>query len=110
MDDFSGSMRDLSEDILAGHKDRRERIRELKDRTGVIKKDTAQFLDETRKLHTEMSKDLKNDLKKNRDNLLKSVNAMRDDFKKKEKEVRSDLAEAKKIWNDMKNILGGKPV
>jgi len=40
---------------------------------------------------------------------LKDVNAMRDDFKKNEKEVRADLAEAKNIWNDMKNILGGKP-
>lgn len=110
MDDFSGGMRNLSEDILTGHKDRKGRIQELKDRTDAIKNDTAQFLDETRKLHTEMSKDLKNDLKKNRDNLLKDVNTMRDNFKKREKEVRSDLAEAKKIWNDMKNILGGKPV
>ena len=108
MDDFSGGMRNLSEDILAGHKDRKNRIQELKDRTNAIKKDTAQFLDESRRLHAEMGKDLKNDLKKNRDNLLKDVNAMRDDFKKNEKEVRADLAEAKKIWNDMKNVLGGK--
>lgn len=109
MDDFSGGMRNLSEDILTGHKDRKNRIQELKDRTDAIKKDTAQFLDETRRLHAEMGKDLKKDLKENRDNLLKDVNAMRDDFKKNEKEVRADLAEAKSIWNDMKNILGGKP-
>jgi tRNA uridine 5-carbamoylmethylation protein Kti12 len=108
MDDFSGGMRNLSEDILTGHKDRKYRIQELKDRTDAIKKNTAQFLDETRRLHAEMGKDLKKDLKENRDNLLKDVNAMRDDFRKNEKEVRADLAEAKNIWNDMKNILGGK--
>ena len=109
MDDFSGGMRNLSEGIIAGHKDRKNRIRELKDRTDAIKKDTAQFLDETRRLHGEMGKNLKKDLKENRDDLLKDINATRDDFKRKEKEVRQDLAEAKRIWNDMKNILGGKP-
>ena len=109
MDDFSGNMRNLSEGIITGHKDRKDKIRELKDRTDAIKKDAAKFLDETRRLHAEMGKDLKKDLKENRDNLLKDINAMRDDFKKREKEVRADLTEAKRIWNDMRNILGGKP-
>ena len=108
MDDFSGNMRNLSEGIIAGHKDRKGRIQELKARTDAIKTDTARFLDESRRLHTEMGKDLKKDLRENRDNLLKDVNAMRDDFKTKEKEVKADLAEAKKIWNDMKIMLGGK--
>ena len=54
-----------------------------------------------------MGKGLKKGLKENRDNLLKDVSAMRDDFKRREKEVRADLSEAKRIWNDMKNILGG---
>ena len=109
MDDFSGGMKNLSEDIIAGHKERKGRIQGLKDRADAIKKDTAQFLDESRKLHAEMGKGLKKGLKENRDNLLKDVSAMRDDFKRREKEVRADLSEAKRIWNDMKNILGGKP-
>jgi len=109
MDDFSSGMRTLSDDILAGHKDRKNKIQELKDRTDAIKKDAAEFLDETRRLHAEMGKDLKKDLKENRDNLLKDINATRDDFKKREKEVRADLTEAKRIWNDMRDILGGKP-
>jgi seryl-tRNA synthetase len=109
MDDFSSGMRTLSDDILAGHKDRKNKIQELKDRTDAIKKDTANFLDESRKLHEEMAGDLKKGLKENRENLLKDVNAMRDDFKRREKDVRADLAEAKKIWSNMKNILGGKP-
>jgi len=109
MDDFSGGMRDLSEDIISGHKNRKNRIQELKDRTDVIKKDTAEFLDETRRFHEEMGKELKKDLKENKKNLLKDVNAMRADFRKREKEVRADLMEAKKIWNDMRNVLGGKP-
>lgn len=102
MNRASSGMRSLCEDIKIEREDRKNSIQELK-------KDTAQFLDETRRLHAEMGKDLKKDLKENRDNLLKDVNAMRDDFKKSEKEVRADLAEAKRVWNDMKNILGGKP-
>ena len=109
MDDFLGGMKNLSEDIITGHKERRNTIRELKDRAGAIKRDTAQFLEESRRFHAEMGRDLKKDLKENRDNLLKDVNAMRDDFKRREKEVRADLSEAKRIWNDMKDILGGKP-
>lgn len=108
MDDFSGGMRNLSEVIIIGHKDRKDRIQELKDRTDAIKKDTAKFLDETRRLHAETGKDLKKDLGEDRKHLLKDVNAMRADFKEREKEVRADLTEAKKIWNGMKNILGGK--
>jgi uncharacterized protein (DUF342 family) len=109
MDNFSGGMRNLSEDIIAGHKGRKSRIQELKDQTDTIKRETTGFLDETRRLHSEMSDGLKKDLKEDKKNLLKNVNALRADFRKKEKEIRSDLMEAKKIWNDMKNILGGKP-
>jgi hypothetical protein len=108
MDDFSGGMRNLSEDIVAGHTDRKNRIKELKDRTAAIKKGAAKFLDETRRLHEEMGQDLKKDLRASRETLLEDVNTMRTDFKTKAGEVRADLAEAKKIWTDMKNMLGGK--
>jgi hypothetical protein len=30
---------------------------------------------------------------------------LREDFRKKEREVRADLAEASKIWNEMKKTL-----
>jgi hypothetical protein len=109
MNNVSGSMRNLSEDIIAGHNDRKNRIQELKDRADAIKKDTTLFLSETRRLHREMGKTLKAGLKENNENLLKDVSAMRDDFRKGEREVRADLAEAKKIWNEMRDILGGKP-
>jgi len=109
MDNISGSMRNLSEGIIAGHKERKNRIQELKDRADAIKKDTALFLDETRRLHKELGKDLKNSLRENKENLLKDVNAMRDGFQKRGKEIRADLTEAKRIWSDMQNVLGGKP-
>jgi seryl-tRNA synthetase len=109
MDGFSGGMRHLSEGIIVGHKYRKNKIQELKDRADAIKIDTAIFLDESKRLHVEMGRGLKKDLKENRDNLLKDVNVMRDNFRRTEKEVRADLAEAKKIWNDMSNISGGKP-
>jgi len=66
---FRGGMRNLSEDILASHKDRRNKLQDLKDQADAIKKGTAQFLDETRRLHEGMGKDLKNGLRDNRKNL-----------------------------------------
>ena len=56
-----------------------------------------------------MARDLKKELKEKRQDLLKDVNAMKVDFKRREREVRADLREAKRIWDGMKNILGGKP-
>lgn len=109
MDDFSRGMRVLSEEVLAGHKERKNRIQELRDRADAVKKGTARFLHESRRLRLEMAGDLKKELKEKREDLSKDVNAMKDDFKRREREVRADLREAKRIWNGMKNILGGKP-
>ena len=109
MDDTSGGMRNLSDHILTSHRDRKETIKNLKTESDAIRKYTAQFLVQSRKLRDEMSKNLKEDLRLGRDHLLQEVNTMRDDFRSNEKRIREDLAEAKRIWSDMRNILGGKP-
>ncbi len=109
MDDISGGMRNLSDDILTSHRDRKETIKNLKTESDAIRKDTAQFLDQSRRLRDEMSKSLRANLRQERDRLLQEVTTMRDDFRSNERRIREDLAEAKRIWTDMKNILGGKP-
>ncbi|MDD3978155.1 MAG: hypothetical protein PHI15_08400, partial [Methanomicrobium sp.] len=103
MDDFSNSMRTLSEDIIAGQKDRELRLRELKTQTCTIRENAKIFLQESRRLHDEMGRDLQKGLLHDKKDLVKHVKALRGDFKNKEKEVRADLSEARKIWKEMKN-------
>jgi hypothetical protein len=109
MEDISAGMKKLADDIIAGHNDRKCRIEELKAQASAIGTNTARFLEKSRQLHEEMGKDLRKDLMRDREDLLKDVAIMKDDFKRREKEVRADLAEARRIWKDMKNILGGNP-
>jgi len=109
MDDFSNGMRTLSEDIIAGQKDRELKIQELKGQTSVIRENARMFVQESRRLHEEMSKNLQKGLLNDKKTLVKHVKALRVDFKNKEKEVRADLSEARKIWKEMKNTLRGRP-
>jgi molecular chaperone GrpE (heat shock protein) len=102
-------MKALSEEILTGHKERKKRIQELRERAGAVKNGVARFLHESRRFHAEMAEDLKKKLREKRADLFKDVIATKDDFKRREREVRAELREAKKIWKSMKNILGGKP-
>ena len=81
----------------------------MRDQADAVKTGTAGFLHESRRLHMEMAEDLKKELKEKRRDLLQDINAMKVDFKRREGEVRADLREAKRIWDGMKNILGGKP-
>ncbi len=48
--------------------------------------------------------DRKRDIKR----LIRNVSSLRKDFRKKEEEIRSDLAEASKIWKRMKQALKTK--
>ncbi len=45
------------------------------------------------------------DLKKHREDLIKKVSSLRENFRKKAKEARADLAEAGSIWNKMNKTL-----
>lgn len=105
MDDISGGMKSLCEDIFKGHKDRKSSIRQLKGQAEAIQDNARKFLADSKRLHDEMRNDLRKDLRGGREDLIKNVNALREDFRKKEKEVRADLSEAGKIWNKMKESL-----
>jgi len=105
MNNIAGGMRSLCEDIITGREDRRSTIKQLKGKAETIRDNARRFLADSKKFHEEMGKDLKEALRGGREDLIQNVNALREDFRNREKEVRADLAEATKIWNQMKETL-----
>lgn len=108
MDNVSGGMESLCEDILRCHENRKGDIKQLKSQTETIRDNTRKFLADSKKFHEEMSKDLRKGLREGRGDLTKNVNALREDFRKKEREVKADLDEASKVWNKMNETLRSK--
>jgi len=108
MDNVSNGMKSLCEDIIAGHENRKSGIKQLKGQVGVLRDNARKFLADSKRLHEEMGKDLKKRLQEDREGLIKNVNALREDFKEKEREIRADLAEASKIYNKMNETLRSK--
>ena len=72
MDNISGGMKSLCEDIVAAHEARKRGAKNLKE---------------------------------HKKELIKNVSSLRDNFKKRAKETRADLAEARSIWNEMNKTL-----
>ncbi len=105
MNHIAGGMKSLCEDIATGRGDRKTTLQQLKGDADAIRDNARKFLAESKKFHKETSKDLKKGLREGREDLMKNVNALREDFKEKEEEVKTDLAEATKIWNQMKETL-----
>jgi len=108
MDNISGGMKSLCEDIAASHGDRKRSIKDLKEQAEVIRDNARKFVGHCRKLHKEMAQGLKKGLEEDRKELIKNVSSLREDFRKKEKEIRADLAEASRIWNKMNKTLEAK--
>lgn len=105
MEGIATGMKSLCEDILKGDEDRKSEIRQIKGRVKTIRDNAQRFLSVSKKFREKMSKELKKDLRGCREDLINNVNALREDFVKKEKEVRADLAEAKRIWNMANGVL-----
>ncbi len=108
MNNIAGGMRSLCEDIITGREDRKTTIKQLKGEAETIRDNARRFLADSKKFRDEMGKDLRKGLREGREELIKNVNALREDFREKEKEVRTDLADASKIWNKMKETLRDK--
>ncbi len=108
MDNVSNGMKSLCEDIITSHADRKSSIKQLKEQAEVIRENARRFLADSKKFHEEMSEGLKNRLQEGKDELIKNVNTIREDFRKKEEEIRVDLSEASKIWNEMNEALRSK--
>lgn len=108
MGEISGEMKSLCEDIVKTYQERIKATQALKKEAGTIRKGTRKFLGETKLLHKEMAEDLRKGLLEQREGLKKKIDSLRKDFRKKEKEICSDLAEASEIWNKMKEALRSK--
>jgi len=110
MNHIAGGMKSLCEDIITGRGDRKSTIQQLKGEAEAIRNNARKFLAESKKFHGVTSKDLKKGLKEGREDLIKNVKALREDFKEKEREVKADLAEASKIWNQINETLRDKKI
>ncbi len=108
MDNISGGMKSLCEDIATSHGDRKRSIKDLKEQAEAIRDNARKFVDHCRKVHKEMSDGLKEGLSENRKELIKNVSSLRNDFRKKEKEICADLAEANRLWSSMNKTLEAK--
>ena len=108
MDNISGGMKSLCEDITTSHGDRKRSISDLKEQAEAVRDNARKFVDHCRKVHKEMAEDLTKGLKEDRKELIKNVSSLREDFRKKEKEIRADLTEASKIWSKMNKTLEAK--
>jgi uncharacterized coiled-coil DUF342 family protein len=105
MNHIAGGMKSLCEDIITGRGGRRSTIQQLKGEAETIRDNARRFLADSKKFHEEMGKNLKEALRGGREDLIQNVNALREDFRNREKEVRADLAEASRIWNNMNQTL-----
>jgi len=101
MNGTSTGMRSLCEDIMTGRGNIRESLMELKEQVQAIRIRSRIFLRLSKKFQEEMGRTLREDLQGNRENLMKNVCSLREEFRVMEKEFKDDLAEAGRIWNEM---------
>ena len=66
---------------------------------------TRNFVGNCRKVRQEIDAGLPKGLQEHSGGLLKNIFLLQEDFKKKEKRIRADLAEASNIWNKMNETL-----
>ncbi len=108
MNNISSGMKGLCEDIAMARGDRKRSIKDLKEQAEFIRDSARKFVGRSREIHKEMAEDLTKGLKEDRIELIKSVSSLRDDFRKKEKEIRADLAEANRLWSAVNKTVKSK--
>lgn len=108
MNNASAGMKSLCEDITMSREDRRRSIQQLKEQAETIRDHARKFLTDSKKLHEKIGKELKRGLQESKKDLMENVGALREDFRRKGMEVKADLSEASKIWNQMNDTLRSK--
>lgn len=108
MKGIATEMKFLCENILHSDEDRKNEIEQIKEQAEAIRDNARKFLSASYKFQKEMGKELRTGLREGKEELIKKVNAFREDFNKKEKEVKADLAEASRLWNEMHKVLRDK--
>jgi dsDNA-specific endonuclease/ATPase MutS2 len=105
MAEMTDGMRSLSEDILSGSDERKRKIKELKADAMSMRWEARRFLDAARNSREATSKEMRKGLERGRMELSQHVKDMREDFQTREKAVRDDLAEARRVWGAMRDTL-----
>ncbi|MDP2940536.1 MAG: hypothetical protein Q8O13_10790 [Candidatus Omnitrophota bacterium] len=108
MGNISNGMESICQGIMNSSAERKKDLEDLKNQTETIRDNAKKFIGDCKKSHKEMAKNLKEDLSKNREGLIKDVGLLRKDFQKSQKAVRSDIEGASKNWNEMNETLRGK--
>ena len=108
MGNISGGMKSLCENITTARVDRKRSIKDLTEQAEAVRDNARKFVDHCRKVHKTMSQRLREGLSEDRKELIKNVSSLRDDFRKKEKEIRADLTEANRLWSAMNKTLASK--
>jgi gas vesicle protein len=101
MEKASAGMRSFCEDLVTGHENRKIGIKEMREQTQALRENARKFLTDSRKFHKKMGKNLRQNLEQGKKDLGKNVGAFIKEFRKKEKELKADLAEASRIWKGM---------
>jgi len=108
MGKISSEMTSLCQNIIGAYGARKKILEELKKESENIRNNAREFINDCEKLREETTKVLMKTLKDDRETLIKIVDSLREDFQKKEKEIRANLKEASKTWRMMEDTLKGK--
>ena len=108
MAEMTDGMRSLVEDIMAGCEDRKRTIKELKADAVAVRREAQRVLVTAKMSRKEMAAQQRVELEHGRKELSHKVKGIREDFRAREKAVREDLAEARRVWGNMKDALRSK--
>ncbi len=108
MGNISSGMETICKDIANSHTERNKSLKDLQKDVKNLRDDARKFVADSKKLHQEMAKSLNETLTKDREDLTKQVDFLRRDFHKSQKELRFDLAQGCKAWDEMCKTLKEK--
>lgn len=109
MSKIAGGMETICKDIMGTNEDRKKCLQNVKkslanlnSQVSTIRGNACKLLSSYRESRAELFKELKGALLKDRESLSSEVQSLRKSFQKKQKELRQDLAEARKAWKGIK--------
>jgi len=105
MEKTTAQMRSFCEGMLKGQGERKAALKELREESRTLRENARKNLADSKRLHGEMSKELRQQLEDGKRDLKRKVGTFLEDFVKKERGLREDLAEAGRIWKKTQEIL-----
>jgi len=105
MNKATAQMRSLCEGMLKDQGERKTVLKELGEEAHTLRENARKYLADSKRLHGEMSKDLRQQLEEGKRDLKRKVGAFLEGFGQKERDLREDLAEARRIWKKTQETL-----